>query len=34
MFAENGEYVLPTDLESALLSIPGVKDAGITSISS
>lgn len=27
-----GAYVLPTDLESALLDIPGVTDAGVTSI--
>ncbi|KAF2160351.1 hypothetical protein M409DRAFT_29201 [Zasmidium cellare ATCC 36951] len=27
-----GAYVLPTDLESALVNIPGVVDAGVTSI--
>lgn len=32
IYAENGEYSLPTDLESALLGIPGVEDAGITPV--
>ena len=32
IYHESGAYALPTDIESTLINIPGVKDAGVTSI--